>query len=109
MSLPLGIVSCVEPISIEVYNSSLDGLALNEKLPGGINYLGYIRDYIEEYTGVYRHGYVYFLKKHPQEGVGRYIKEKNIPPYEIIKEDIIVEGYGSIRYYLGGDEYACGY
>ena len=109
MSLPLGIVSCIEPISIEVYNESLDGLVLSDKLPRGIDYLGYIDDYIEEYIAVYRHKYVYFLKRHPKEGVGRYIKDKNIPPYEIIKEDIIIEGYGSIRYYLGGDGNACGY
>ena len=62
MSLPLGIVSCVEPISIEIYNASLDNLELSEKLPGGINYLGYINDYVEEYIGVFRHRYVYFLK-----------------------------------------------
>lgn len=109
MSLPLGIVSCVEPISIEAYNESLDALDLSDKLPDGINYIGYVNDYIEEYLGVYRYRYVYFLKKHPKEGVGRYIKEKNMPPYEIIKEDIIVEGYGSIRSYLGRDENACGY
>ncbi len=100
-SLSLGVESRIEPISAEITTERISEEKLRSVMPRGINYLGYIDGYIEKYMALYRRGSVYFVLKHPEMGPGRFLKEKKIPPYEIIKEDIIVEGLGSLKDYLG--------
>ncbi|UZN22747.1 DUF2344 domain-containing protein [bacterium 3DAC] len=98
-SLSLGVESRIEPVSVEL-RAPFDDEVLPLVLPVGIHYLGKIDGYIESYLALYRYKNTYFLLSHPKEGLGKFIKEKNIPPYEIIKEDIITAS-GSMLYYLG--------
>ncbi len=100
-SLSLGVESNIEPISAEIASKNINEDRLKSVMPYGISYLGYIDGYIERYIALYRKGKTYFILKHPEMGLGRFLKEKEIPPYEIIKEDVIVEGLGSMKYYLG--------
>ncbi len=98
-SLSLGVESRIEPISVQLWRD-IDEVLLHEVLPLGIRYLGKIEGYIEEYRALYRYNNTYFLLYHPYQGLGKFIKERNMPPYEIIKEDIITPD-GSMLYYLG--------
>ncbi len=100
-SLSLGVISLVEPISVEIMSDIQEVEHVKVFLPTGIDYLGYIGGYISSYIGVYRSSGRYFIINHPSEGLGKFIKNHNIPPYEIIKEDIILDGIGSVRNYLG--------
>ena len=100
-SLSLGVESYIEPVSADIENDHVDEHLLSSVLPYGISYLGMIDGYVESYIGVYRYKLSYFILRHPEQGLGKFIKERGMQPYNILKEDIIMERFGSMLSYLG--------